>query len=378
MVRSLGKKNLKIYSISEKKTALCFYSKYCKNRFISPNPRTDSIKYINFLLDLVKNNDFDTIIPVHTYTMLLLTKYRDILSDFVKIPPPDYDVFINAYDKNNTLRIANENEIKIPITYFYNDINEIIEKIEKYPVVVKASRRHGIGIVICNNSSELKKKYTNMVDRYGSCIVQDYIPNGGEFGVYTIFNKYSEPIGLTVKKRLNCINTYGGVSSFRETVDNEELVKIAFKLLRKIKWFGVAMVEFRVDTRDGLPKLMEINPRFWGSLHLSIQSGINFPYMLYEITTNGESAPMLDFKKGVQSRWLFGELSRLIRFSNKLDVVKDIFTPASNYDILSLKDLGPIVVSTLFPIRNSSDEEPRIENSDFMDLDLSYTKKLLD
>ena len=138
------------------------------------------------------------------------------------------------------------------------------------------------------------------------------------------------------------------------------------------------MVEFRVDKRDGLPKLLEINPRFWGSLHLSIQSGIDFPYMLYEITNGEESTPILDFKKGVQSRWLFGELSRFIRFSNKVDVVKDIFTPTSNYDILSLRDLGPMVVSTIFPIRNSSDDEPRIENSDVINQELNYTTKLLD
>ena len=100
--------------------------------------------------------------------------------------------------------------------------------------------------------------------------------------------------------------------------------------------------------------------------------------MLYEITNGGESTPMLDFKKGVQSRWLFGELSRFIRFSNKVDVVKDIFTPTSNYDILSLRDLGPIVVSTLFPIRNSSDEEPRIENFNFMDQEFDYKTRLLD
>lgn len=37
------------------------------------------------------------------------------------------------------------------------------------------------------------------------------------------------------------------------------------------------MVEWKVDLRDGRPKLMEINPRFWGSLELAVRSGVNFP-----------------------------------------------------------------------------------------------------
>jgi predicted ATP-grasp superfamily ATP-dependent carboligase len=355
---------MNITGLSEKKTALSFYSKYCNKKFISPNPRTNSDLFLKYILKIVKNDSYDSIFPIHTYTMFLLTKYRDMISDYVKVPPPNFDIFINAYDKKKTLSLAMENKIEIPITYFTDDINDIIENIKQYPVVIKASRRHAIGIVICYNSSDLKKEYKKMVNKYGPCLVQEYIPNGGEFGVYTIFNKNSEPIGLSVKKRLKCMNTYGGVSTLRETVDNKELVNIAFKLLKKMKWFGVAMVEFRFDSRDGLPKLMEINPRFWGSLHLSIQSGIDFPHMLYELISKGETTPMLDFKKGVQSRWLFGEVTRFIRFSNKLEVVKDFFTPVSNYDILSLKDPGPIVISTFFPPKDSSDEEPRIENPD--------------
>ena len=377
MVRSLGKKKFNITAVSEKKTALCFYSKYCDKKLISPNPRIDSDQFLKFIIKIVKNDSYDSIFPIHTYTMFLLTKYRDIISDYVNVPPPNFNIFINAYDKKNTLSFAMENNIKAPLTYYSENIKEIIENIEKYPVVVKATRRHGVGIVICNNSSDLKKHYMKMVSKYGPCIVQDYIPNGGEFGVYAIFNRNSEPIGLTVQKRLNCVNTYGGVSTLRETVEKNDLVNIAIKLLKKMKWFGVAMVEFRVDKRDGLPKLMEINPRFWGSLHLSILSGVDFPYMLYELTTKGETTPMLNFKKGVQSRWLFGELTRFRRFSNKLDIVKDIFTPAQNYDILSLKDPGPIIISTLFPPKDSCDEEPRLENSDIPMRELSFDNNII-
>ncbi len=43
------------------------------------------------------------------------------------------------------------------------------------------------------------------------------------------------------------------------------------------------MVEFKQDNRDGSLRLMEINARFWGSLQLAIDAGVNFPCILADI-----------------------------------------------------------------------------------------------
>ena len=64
------------------------------------------------------------------------------------------------------------------------------------------------------------------------------------------------------------------------------------------------MVEFKKDPRDGQCKLMEINPRFWGSLELSVLSGVNFPYLLYRMETEGDIEPVIDYKEGIRCRWL--------------------------------------------------------------------------
>ena len=49
--------------------------------------------------------------------------------------------------------------------------------------------------------------------------------------------------------------------------------------MRALNWKGIAMVEWKVDPRDGRPKLMEVNPRFWGSLELAVRSGVDFPVL---------------------------------------------------------------------------------------------------
>ena len=39
------------------------------------------------------------------------------------------------------------------------------------------------------------------------------------------------------------------------------------------------MMEYKQDRRTGTPLLMEVNGRFWGSLQLAIDAGVDFPYL---------------------------------------------------------------------------------------------------
>jgi len=73
-------------------------------------------------------------------------------------------------------------------------------------------------------------------------------------------------------------------------------------------WHGVAMVEFKVSA-DGTPYLMEVNARFWGSLQLAIDAGVDFPWLLYQLATGRDVESDDDYVTGVKSRWLW-EISR--------------------------------------------------------------------
>ena len=137
-------------------------------------------------------------------------------------------------------------------------------------------------------------------------LIQESIPRKGEaFGVSALFNKDSKLRAVFVHKRLREYPVTGGPSTLRESVKNPKVQELGLKLLKALDWVGVAMVEFKVDPRDGEPKLMEINPRFWGSLQLAILSGVDFPYLIYRMAKEGDVKPILDYKIGVRCRWMF-------------------------------------------------------------------------
>jgi predicted ATP-grasp superfamily ATP-dependent carboligase len=118
--------------------------------------------------------------------------------------------------------------------------------------------------------------------------------------------------------------------------------KIAFKLLTQMQWTGVAMVEFRIDARDDIPKLMEVNPRFWGSLQLSILGGVDFPYLLYCMLMEKNMEPLTDYKEGIQCRWLLpGDILWYVTSPDKAKNVKELMRFDIPDDILSWDDPGP-------------------------------------
>ncbi|MEK7841470.1 MAG: ATP-grasp domain-containing protein, partial [Deltaproteobacteria bacterium] len=138
----------------------------------------------------------------------------------------------------------------------------------------------------------------------------------------------------------------------RESVKNDEIRDIAISLLKSLNWVGVAMVEFRVDARDGKAKLMEINPRFWGSLQLAILSGMDFPYLLYKMAVDGDVEPVWDYETGIRCRWLIpGDILHFISNPERLRLNPSFFTRTQGDDIISAADPMPIVgrVSSVLP-----------------------------
>jgi predicted ATP-grasp superfamily ATP-dependent carboligase len=110
----------------------------------------------------------------------------------------------------------------------------------------------------------------------------------------------------------------------------------ARSLLDHIGWHGVAMVEFKV-AKDGTPYLMEINTRFWGSLQLAVDSGVDFPWLLYQLACGEQPDPVRSYKKGRRLRWLLGDLDSLYltlrdreqyTVADKLRAVMQFMTPS--------------------------------------------------
>lgn len=288
-VRSLGKAGFFVIVMSSNRFSQSFFSRYCNKKLICPDPKNEE-EFIQFLLDYLKNNPVDVLIPVGYITTVTISKHEAELLPFVKIPVADYESMQIASNKEKTMQLAAA--LNIPIPREYPSMTDV----DSYPVVVKGLYESG-HIQYINSPDELQQI------NFNEYIIQEYIPGNG-YGFYALFNR-----GIIrsyfMHKRVREYPITGGASSCAMSIYNDELKELGNKLLHQLRWHGVAMVEFKMDSRDGKFKLMEINPKFWGSLDLSIAAGINFPVFLAKMGIDGDIPPHFQYIPNIKFRWPF-------------------------------------------------------------------------
>lgn len=346
VVRSLGEKGIEVTVGENTRLATSLFSKYATKRVIYPSPRTRPAAFLKFLINELKQDSHNVLFPMEEETLLLVAKNKDKFSLLTYLLIPEYEKIEFARNKKNIIKKALELNIPCPKTWFIEHISEV-EEISKeipYPAVIKPQVSFGsYGIKRARNKEELISKYKEVHRIYPLPLIQESIPREGEaFGVSALFNRDSELRAVFVHKRLREYPVTGGPSTLRESVKNPMVQELGLRLLKALNWVGVAMVEFKVDSRDGAPKLMEVNPRFWGSLQLAILSGVDFPYLIYRMAKEGDIKPVLDYKIGVKCRWMLpGDFLAFLSNLRRFRWTPGFFNFRTNYDILSLRDPGP-------------------------------------
>ena len=167
-----------------------------------------------------------------------------------------------------------------------------------------------LGVSYAESLDELRVQLRSLPRGAFPVLLQQRIVGPG-VGIFLLIRK-GEVLAQFAHRRIREKPPSGGVSVYRESIPaNPELVSRSRALLERFDWEGVAMVEYKIDAQSGAPFLMEINGRFWGSLQLAIDAGVDFPVLLLR-SQRGEGVTMPQYKSGVRSRWWWGDFDQLI------------------------------------------------------------------
>jgi predicted ATP-grasp superfamily ATP-dependent carboligase len=190
----------------------------------------------------------------------------------------------------------------------------------RFPVVIKPAHSvadsEGIRIKLsslhASDAAEFEARLATYPDAAYPLLVQRRIVGPG-IGVFLLVWN-GTTVAVLGHRRIREDPPSGGVSVYREAVAVEpSLVARSRALLDQFAWQGVAMVEYKVEAETGIPYLMEVNGRFWGSLQLALDAGVDFPALLVRCGLEDRpcDAPT-QFRAGVRSRWEWGDLRHLL------------------------------------------------------------------
>lgn len=358
VTRALGKRGIKVIVCDPSKTALSKYSKYCCKRITSPDPKTSPDDFIEYLIRFSNRENIDLIIPNADYTVELLAKHKSQFDNITRIPLKGYDIVSKALDKAQTMRVALENGVPCPETHLIEDEAEIPKVADslKYPAIIKPRKGTGaVGLEKVSSKDEFLKHYYRIHKVFRFPIVQDFIPGPNKkHNFCAILNSRGETKASFAMEHLRLYPYDAGVGTYARSVIHEEVTKYGLRFLKALDWYGIAQVEFKIDPRDGLPKLLEVNPRFWGMTEMAVCSGLDLPYILYRMVLFDDASEYTEYRPETYLRWLIpGDILHFISNPDRRHILRDFvkfFDKNLHYAIISKDDPLPtlgIIISSL-------------------------------
>jgi len=345
IVRRLGIDGYEVYALAKKKYSLCGLSRYCADELVLEEFNIET------LIQLCHKNNIQFIILVGTNSFQNIVPYKDELEkNRIFMTTVTQEQLNIAFSKKETYLLAENLDLPIAKTFYPKSIDEL-EKLKKqitYPCVIKGLYEVGGNIVdYAYSENELIEKYIAICTQYNLespnelPMLQEYITGSGcaFFAVYD-----HGQCGLTFQhKRIREFPVSGGASVCAESYSNHLVKEYGKKLLDSLKWHGVAMVEFKLN-KDGIPILMEINPKFWGSTDLALEAGVNFPKALVDIYEKKEVEYAENYSMPFRYHWpLHGDIIHGIKNpKNFKSVIVDCLNPSVKSNIW-LSDFLPTI-----------------------------------
>jgi len=321
--RSLGAAGHQVFVGNHSHPCLAGTSRWSHQIVEYPDPSISIAEFLASVLTLVRRYEIDFLLPITDVTLLAIAERQHEFEDECALPFQDGQALLLAADKSHVVELSESLGIPVPntsVVHYDDDLDDLDDLALQFPVVIKPARSRvrrenswlSTSVSYADNPEELRNKIAALPAHTYPVLLQQKITGRG-LGLFACANR-GNIVAFTSHLRVREKPPSGGVSVVSQSAHAPtDALKYAQLLLRALDWTGVAMVEFKLDDRNHVPYIMEINGRFWGSLQLAISSGVNFPEILARMCTEGsvpESQPVS--RAGLHNRWLWGDVDALL------------------------------------------------------------------
>jgi len=324
VVRSLHRAGHTVHVSGRGPRTLASVSRSAAGTLVAPDPLTAPDAFVDAVVGYVARQRIDVVVPITEAALLALLPARERLAPAI-VPFPSLAAFRRISDKLALVEVARCAGVSVPEQHVLHtpaDAAALDRSSLAYPVVVKPSRSVGDDGEGCVRAQFTVRHAADAAALGGvlatlpvaayPLLIQRRIVGPGR-GVFLLMWD-DEIIARFAHRRIREKPPSGGVSVCAESVvADPALVEQSAELLRAVGWQGVAMVEYKVDSVTGVPYLMEVNGRFWGSLQLAIDAGVDFPALLVDRALGGAShAAAVAYRRGLRGGWWWGEVDHLL------------------------------------------------------------------
>jgi carbamoyl-phosphate synthase large subunit len=229
-------------------------------------PRGEDPRFVDALLELCEREHVDVVIPTVDTELLPLAQARARYADagvrLVLASEPTLAVCLDKWLLAERCR----DHVRVPVTVVVD--HAFAPAACTLPAIVKPRSGSGSrGIHLLERRDEL-----DALPRDATLLVQEHLP-GTEYSLDVLARADGHVAGVVPRARLKVDS---GIAVTGRTLHDERLDAFAREVAALIGLTTVANVQVKEDA-DGLPALLEVNPRFPGTMPLTVASGIDMP-----------------------------------------------------------------------------------------------------
>jgi D-aspartate ligase len=310
IVRSLGRRGIPVWVLTDV-SSVAAASSYVSRTL--PWPTESEHQQVAYLLELAVRHELDgwAIFPTGDSSAALLARHHAELSARFQLTTSSWEVLRWAYDKRLTYRLAAATGVPRPWTHSPANREELASLDCPFPAILKPALKPSLNRFTRAKAWRVDDRQALLARYDEACrlvppdviMVQELIPGNGEAQFsYAALCQDGRPLASVVARRTRQFpRDFGWTSTFVETVEQTDIEWPARRLLAAMNYSGIAEVEFKRDLRDGLYKVLDVNPRAWAWHGMAGRAGVDFPYLLWR-QVSGESVPEIRARPGV--RWV--------------------------------------------------------------------------
>lgn len=341
-----GASDIEVHVSAESRFAAAFFSRYCHNRFINVSPKQDPELFLRQLREYARKNRIDMLIPANETELQLILERRSEFEPEVELPFVRTELFKSVYDKWTFAVMAAELGITIPRTILPRTLAEVEGAELRYPVIIKVRESAGSrGVVKVSSRADLLTRYIALVEKWQLQqrlpLIQEYIENGTSIGA-AAFCRRGEVRAVNIYQNLMMLPLRHGTSTARITIHDAGIAAQVTTILEHLGWHGIA--QFDIIRKEGHDYFIEMNPRLYTSLAVTVKSGLNYPHYLCQINDNPEVSA--DYEEGVLCRVLMADVpAKVANFFQRVHPVCGRTVTAGKifYDDLDWHDFWPTI-----------------------------------
>jgi biotin carboxylase len=298
------------------RTSHAAYSRHVDARYYTPHPAVDWLAgimqeanteneeaYVRRIEEICQVERIDTIFPSSDAEVYIFAKNKARFARHgIVCVVQDYRSLAIPLDKFETNCAAKRAGFPVPDTIVPNSREEIQSFAERVapPWIIKPRCTFGsIGTRIVRHRADLEPTYEMTSRRQARPMIQEFIPGRIKESLFVVVDhevRIRSFMRTDVLKNSHRLVS-DTVASFRICVDSPLFLQ-AQALMREIGAWGGFTCQTKTDARDGVPKLLEINPRLGMRTWFRTEAGVNEPLLLLRLARGEPIHTVTHFPQG--------------------------------------------------------------------------------